>query len=252
MNDPVQFVDPSGLLSWQQIGGGALQIFWGTVGMGALGLEVLGEASLLGPGALVLAPLDAVGAINSLSELGTGFYNLTSGFISPSGQPAAEAPQLTFSYIFDQLGIDSPLGKAIAAAADIGVDVATLKTLRNAKRDAKFVDSVASGLNSLIDDLKNLIKNVLGGSDTVGGSCTLAISGTYYYTCGGENISVSFVAIINIPGRDCTAQDVEDAVAAIGGSGPGGGPGGGGPGVSAVSPPSVTIPANCNLALSRC
>ena len=79
-----------------------------------------------------------------------------------------------------------------------------------------------------------------GGSSSSGGPCTLAISGTDGYSCGGIFVSSGFVSLMSVPGRDCSAQSVESALAGIAGGGGGGG----------EVPAGVLIASNCNPSLN--
>ena len=71
-----------------------------------------------------------------------------------------------------------------------------------------------------------------------GGACTLAITGDWYYVYGDNHITSQLVALMSVPGRYCTAEDVQGAL--IGGSGSGG---------SVL--PSVFGAINCNPDLNN-
>ncbi len=67
------------------------------------------------------------------------------------------------------------------------------------------------------------------------GPCTLGLSGTWYYECGGNDVIGQFLTLFGIPGRDCSAQGVDRALELLL-------PGAGGGGV----PPGVVSEVNCN------
>ncbi len=126
------------------------------------------------------------------------------------------------------------------------------------------------GLNLLIalNDQYHITKFIEDYID--GGDCTLDMVGSAYYLCGGNQVYSQFLSSIGIPGRDCAAQDVADAlsasllasaVALTGSSsssaGAGQNPGSGlagfvSPGTSATSnaPPSINTECNCNALIT--
>jgi len=114
-----------------------------------------------------------------------------------------------------------------------------------------------------------------GGSDPIGGSCTLPISETSFYECGDEDVPGEAYCPIDITGRYCTAPEAAGAISGFlggggggasgtsGGSGGGGGGGGGGgsggsgssgpvtptSGVGII-PPIIVTPCNCDPLLN--
>ena len=120
-----------------------------------------------------------------------------------------------------------------------------------------------------------------GGSDTVGGPCTVEISGNSYYECDDNDVYSEFYSPSSVTGRDCNADDVETALAGIidnsdggggggfGGVGGGGGAGGGGSsggasggggggiigntpsGGGGIVPPAIAGSSNCNPELNN-
>jgi RHS repeat-associated protein len=91
----------------------------------------------------------------------------------------------------------------------------------------------------------------VGAVTTSGGSCTLAVTGSWFYDCGPNKVTSLASSLVSVPWRDCSAQGVQVALAGIGGGGGGGGGGvggffiggaGGGGGV----PPAIVSTASCN------
>ena len=76
------------------------------------------------------------------------------------------------------------------------------------------------------------------------GACTLYIGGTWSYQCGGINVGGQFAVPISIPDRDCSAIDVEIALAGFHGIAGGGG------GAIPAPAPAVVSTANCNLEIN--
>ncbi len=110
------------------------------------------------------------------------------------------------------------------------------------KLGGKLGKSLGSALGN---DIGNRICNDFSPSDLPfpdGGPCTLVLEGSSFYPCGPNDVTSQFSSLLNVPGRDCDAQDVMDAFASPGESGPGGTFFTG----AAVQSPAIVIPYNCN------
>ncbi len=133
----------------------------------------------------------------------TGTFNLTltnHGLIAAEGVAVTVPtdPEYTFTALTSVIGVLPAM-----SSVTVPVTVTRAGTLSSA--------SVGPVINTaLLGQATTAI--TVSPADESGGSCTLTIALTYYYQCGGNDVSHDFFQPINIPLRDCSAEGVSDSV----------------------------------------